>query len=211
MSDPSRPPRPLRPLFDDDDDASDEMFGGLAGRLLIAMPNIGDPTFERSVILMCVHSPEQAMGVVLNRPTSGLSVRDVCQKLGLKAADAAPDQPVLVGGPVERERGFVLHTDDFETLDATLPIGAGVSLTATREVLEAMADQDRRPHRALLALGCAQWAPGQLEQELAANVWLDADPDHAIIFDDGHDTKWTRALSKLGVTADRLSGQAGHA
>jgi putative transcriptional regulator len=209
MSDPFRSPPPFRSL--DGDGASDEMFGGLAGRLLIAMPNIGDPTFERSVILMCVHSQEQAMGVMLNRPAGGLSLRDVCRRLGLKAADAAPDQPVLVGGPVEQDRGFVLHTDDFETLDATLPIVSGVSLTATREVLEAMTDEDRRPQRARLALGCAQWAPGQLERELAANIWLDADADAAIIFDDNHDTKWMRALHKLGVTPDRLSGQAGHA
>ena len=135
-------------------------FEGLAGRLLIAMPGIGDPRFERAVILMCVHSPEQAMGVAVNRPLDGITLRGVMDKLGVGGAQGAPDQQVLSGGPVERERGFVLHTDDYETLDSTLPIAAGISMTATREVLEALADADRRPHRSRLVLGCASWAPG---------------------------------------------------
>ncbi len=183
----------------------------LAGRLLIAMPNIGDARFERAVILMCVHSPEQAMGITINRPLQGLALSDVLDRLQLDHDDLVPDPAVLSGGPVERERGFVLHTDDFETLDATLPVVLGVSLTTTREVLEAMADASRRPHLSALALGCAQWAPGQLEQELVENVWLTADPDLGIIFDDVHDTKWSRALGKLGITADRLSSEAGRA
>ena len=112
---------------------------------------------------------------------------------------------------MERERGFVLHTDDYETLDSTLPIAAGISMTATREVLEALVDADRRPHRSRLVLGCASWAPGQLEGELAGNVWLTAEVEPDIVFDDAHDTKWNRALARLGISADRLSAAAGHA
>ena len=188
-----------------------DMHETLAGRLLIAMPGIGDPRFERAVILMCVHSPDHAMGITVNRPMSGLTMRALMEKLGMKDAVAAPDQKVLSGGPVEQERGFVLHTDDFITLDSTLPVGGGVSLTATREVLDAMTDELRRPACATLALGCAQWAPGQLEQELAQNVWLTSEPDLAIIFDADHDSKWARALGQLGISPGRLSGQAGRA
>lgn len=202
--------------FIDDDDFSDEAWAALwgeslAGRLLIAMPNIGDPRFERAVILMCVHSPDQAMGITVNRPMEGFSVRQLMEKLGMAEAPGAPVQEVLSGGPVERERGFVLHTDDYISLDSTLPVGSGVSLTATREVLAALTDDTRRPSYAALALGCAQWSPGQLEKELAENVWLTADPDLSIIFDTNHETKWSRALARLGVTADRLSGQTGRA
>lgn len=186
-------------------------FEGLTGKLLIAMPGIGDPRFERAVILMCVHSSEQAMGVTVNRPLEGVTLRSVMGRLGVDGAEAAPDQDVLSGGPVERERGFVLHTDDYETLDSTLPIGSGISMTATREVLDALADADRRPHRSRLVLGCASWAPGQLEGELAQNVWLTAEVEADIVFDDAHDTKWSRALAGLGISADRLSAAAGHA
>ncbi len=205
---------------DDDDDMEIDTFnpwgdalGGesLAGRLLIAMPNIGDPRFDRAVILMCVHSPDQAMGITINRPMEALSVRDLMSKLGMSEAKDAPEQAVLAGGPVERERGFVLHTDDYMSLESTLPVGAGVSLTATREILAALSDDARRPACAALALGCAQWAPGQLERELSENVWLTADPDLSIIFDAEHQTKWSRALARLGVSPDRLSGQAGRA
>ena len=184
---------------------------GLAGKLLIAMPGIGDPRFERAVILMCVHSAEQAMGVTVNRPLDGVTLRGVMGKLGVPGAETAPDQAVLSGGPVERERGFVLHTDDYETLDSTLPITPGVSMTATREVLDALTDAGRRPFRSRLVLGCASWAPGQLEDELAQNVWLTAEAEPGIIFDDVHDTKWGRALGRLGISADRLSAAAGHA
>ncbi len=184
---------------------------GLTGKLLIAMPGIDDPRFERAVILMCVHSPDQAMGVTVNRPLDGVSLRNVMGKLGVGGAEAAPDQDVLSGGPVERERGFVLHTDDYETLDSTLPITPGISMTATREVLDALTDADRRPVRSRLVLGCASWAPGQLEGELARNIWLTAEVEADIIFDDAHDTKWSRALARLGISADRLSAAAGHA
>ncbi len=183
----------------------------LHGRLLIAMPGIGDERFERAVILMCVHSADSAMGIAVNRPLEGLSLGELLDRLGVKSRVNMVDQSVLSGGPVEQERGFVLHTSDFATDDATLSVTEGVSLTPTREVLEAMADVERRPRQSVLALGCAQWAPGQLEQELRENVWLACDADENLIFDEDHDSKWVRALAKIGVRANNLSAQSGRA
>jgi putative transcriptional regulator len=183
----------------------------LAGRMLIAMPGIGDPRFERAVILMCAHSVEQAMGITVNRPMEGLALPDLFERLGVKSSIRVPDLPVLSGGPVERERGFVLHTDDYSNPESTLSVTDGVSLTATREILDAIGDPTRKPRCAALALGCANWEAGQLEDELKENVWLACDADEALIFDDDHETKWSRALAKLGVAPERLSMQAGRA
>lgn len=201
---------------DDDDDIDEERWddeGGdvLTGRLLIAMPGIDDPRFERAVILMCAHSPEHAMGIAVNRPLDGLSVPDLLERLGVPSGIALPERPVLAGGPVERERGFVVHTDDYSAPDSTLAVSDGVALTATRDILEAMASGEEAPRCALLALGCAGWSPGQLEREIKDNVWLTCEADEALIFDDDHDTKWSRALAKIGVAAGRLSGQSGRA
>ena len=201
------------PLSDDGILDSMETPGGafLAGRMLIAMPGIDDPRFDRAVILMCAHSAEHAMGITVNMPVEGLMLPDLFQRLGVQSAVRLPDRPVLAGGPVERERGFVLHTDDYAAPESTLQVGDGVALTATREVLEAMADQRRRPRCSTLALGCASWSPGQLEREIRENVWLSCEPDEALIFDDDHDTKWARALAKIGVRVEQLSMQAGRA
>lgn len=183
----------------------------LAGRLLVAMPQIGDPRFEHAVILICAHGPTHAMGIRLNHPIAGLTLGDVFRRLDVGGQPAEPDTPVLSGGPVERERGFVLHTDDHFAPDASLSIGEGLALTATREVLEAMADPARAPRRAALALGYAGWGEGQIEDELRENVWLTAEPDLDLIFDQDHETKWVRALARLGVDAAQLSSQAGRA
>ena len=183
----------------------------LAGRLLIAMPGIGDPRFERAVILMCAHSADNAMGVTVNHPLDGLSLGDLLERLGVKPKVEGGDQAVLSGGPVDRERGFVIHTADYATSDSTLNVGDGIALTPTREVLEAMADAERRPRQSILALGCATWGAGQLEQEIKANVWLACEADESLVFDEDHQTKWTRALAKIGVRADHLSAQAGNA
>ena len=191
------------------DDEDDQDF--LGGRLLVAMPGIEDPRFERAVILLCVHSPEHAMGIALNRPVDGLTLPDLLDKLGVKSSIALPPRAVLTGGPVERERGFVIHTDDYATAESTLNVAEGLALTATREVLDALGDAERAPRCAVMALGCAGWSPGQLEQELKANVWLICDPDEDLVFDDDHNSKWSRALAKIGVRADQLSAQSGHA
>ena len=192
-------------LIDDDDGEF------LIGRLLVAMPGIEDPRFERTVLYLCAHDEDAAMGLAVNRPVEGLTVFELLNRLGVRSEIQAPSDLVLLGGPLERERGFVLHTDDFISPDSTLAVADGVALTATRDALDAMASAIRRPRKSLLALGYAGWGPGQLEQELRDNVWLICDADEGLLFDEDHDHKWTRALDKLGITADHLSATAGRA
>ncbi|MDR7231646.1 putative transcriptional regulator [Caulobacter sp. BE264] len=192
-------------LIDDDDGEF------LIGRLLVAMPGIDDPRFERTVLYLCAHDEEAAMGLAVNRPVEGLTVFELLNRLGVRSDIQAPSDLVLLGGPLERERGFVLHTDDFNSPDSTLAVADGVALTATRDALDAMASAYKRPRKSLLALGYAGWGPGQLEQELRDNVWLICDADEGLLFDEDHDHKWTRALAKLGITADHLSATAGRA
>lgn len=196
--------------FIDEDPRGDDDGDFLIGRLLVAMPGIEDPRFERAVLYLCAHDEEQAMGLAVNRPVEGLTVFELLARLGVKSEIQAPSDLVLLGGPLERERGFVLHTDDFVSPDSTLPVADGLGLTATRDVLDAMAGANR-PRKAILALGYAGWGPGQLEQELRDNVWLICDADEGLLFDEDHEHKWTRALAKLGVTADHLSATAGQA
>lgn len=184
--------------------------GFFAGQLLIAMPGIGDPRFERALILICAHDSRHAMGVALNRPVAGLTVPDLLERLQIKSEIKAPPDLVLMGGPVERERGFVVHTDDYRA-EHSLEVGAGVALTATRDVLEAMAAGEGAPRLALLALGYAGWGAGQLENEIKDNVWLSCDADEALVFGADHGSKWARALAKLGVDPERLSFTAGRA
>ena len=193
-----------------DDEAMSE-FQSLAGKLLVAMPGIGDPRFEHAVILICAHQADHAMGLRLDRPAPGVDLRTVLDKLEMPDADRAPDQPVLVGGPVDRERGFVLHTDDWTAPDASMPAGEGLAITATREALAAMTDTETRPGRSVLVLGYAGWGEGQLEDELTENVWLTAEPTLDLLFDEDHATKWSRALAGIGVDAAMLSAQGGRA
>jgi len=187
------------------------MQGGFfSGQLLIAMPGISDPRFERALILICAHDQAHAMGVAVNHPVEGLTFPDLLERLEIRSSIILPPDLVLIGGPVERERGFVVHTDDYMGQN-TLSVGGGLALTATREVLEAIANHDHNPRRAFLALGYAGWGAGQLEDELKENVWLTCEPDDALIFDDHYETKWTRALAKIGVDPERLSSIAGRA
>ena len=181
-----------------------------SGQLLIAMPGIGDPRFERALILICAHDQDHAMGVALNRPLADLTVPDLLHRLGIASTLVIAPDLVLIGGPVERERGFVLHTDDYRC-DHSLAVGGGVLLTATREVLEAMAAAEGQPSRTLLALGYAGWGAGQLEAEIKQNVWLTCEADLELIFDHDYGRKWSRALGKLGVDPQRLSSVAGRA
>lgn len=190
--------------------ANDQDSEFLSGRLLIAMPGIDDERFERAVIYVCAHDDQHAMGITLNRPVDGLKMPDLLTKLGVTVTDNHRDDIVLMGGPVERERGFVLHTDDYKSPAGTLPVAEGVALTTSREVLAALA-ADGPPRKAVLALGYAGWGAGQLEQEMRQNVWLVGDPDSTLIFGDDHEHKWSAALAKLGISADHLSGEAGRA
>ena len=184
--------------------------GFLSGQMLIAMPGISDPRFERALILVCAHDDRHAMGLAVNKPIEGLTVPDLLVRLDIKAEIKAPPDLVVMGGPVERERGFVVHTDDYRGEDS-LEVSPGLSLTPTRDVLEAMAVADGQPRRALLALGYAGWGAGQLEEEIKQNVWLTCEADDALIFGGRHQAKWTRALNKLGVDPDRLGVAAGRA
>jgi putative transcriptional regulator len=183
----------------------------LSGRLLIAMPGIGDPRFERTVVYLCAHDAEHAIGLAVNRPVDGLTLDSLFQRIGIDPPlRRLADEPVLMGGPVERERGFVLHTDDYLLDDVSMPLTAGLALTTTRDVLQAMSG-DEAPRKAMLALGYAGWGPGQLDREVRENVWLVCDPDEALIFGDDFDHKWSRALEKLGVSAAMLSESGGRA
>ncbi len=185
--------------------------GFLSGQLLIAMPGIGDERFERAVVLVCAHDESHAMGLAVNRPVEGLTLPDLLTRLEVPSGEEAPEDLVLMGGPVERERGFVLHTDDYEATEASLNVAPGVTLTATRDVLQAMAHREGAPRRALMALGYAGWGAGQLEDEIRNNVWLTCEPDEELIFGADHDHKWSRALAKLGVDPQFLTAQAGRA
>ena len=183
----------------------------LSGRLLIAMPGIDDPRFERAVVFLCAHDAQHAIGLAVNRPVDGLTLESLFERIGVEPPlRRLADEVVLMGGPVERERGFVLHTDDYLLDDVSVPVMSGLALTTTKEVLQAMGG-DAAPRRAILALGYAGWGPGQLEREVRENVWLVCDADETLLFGDDHDHKWSRALGKLGVTAAMLSESGGRA
>lgn len=183
----------------------------LTGRLLVAMPGIEDPRFERAVVYVCAHDETHAMGLTVNRPVEGLTVAKLMAKLKVRKPAKAMDDLVLMGGPVEPERGFVLHTDDYVGEPTSLKVADGVALTATREVLEAMAGEDPCPRLAVMALGYAGWDGGQLEREIRNNIWLTCEADEDLLFGDEHEYKWSRALAKIGVAAEHLSAQAGQA
>jgi putative transcriptional regulator len=189
----------------------------LSGQLLVAMPTMSDRRFRRSVIYMCSHSKEGAMGLIVNQRSPDVSLADLLSQLGLSedgADQVGPEelreQGVLNGGPVSTERGFVLHTNDYFAEEATLAIGDGICLTATIEILKAMA-AGQGPRRSVLALGYAGWAPGQLEAEIGANGWLHCPADRDLIFDSDLELKYVRALSKIGIDLSHLISEAGHA
>jgi putative transcriptional regulator len=191
--------------------------GYLDGQILIAMPVMDDPRFERSVIYLCAHSPEGAMGIIVNRPAGsidfpGLLVQlDIIKKAEqIKLPENAESMKVLRGGPVETGRGFVLHSSDFFIEDATLQIDDGICLTATVDILKAIA-KGSGPKHAILALGYAGWAAGQLENEIQHNGWLHCDADPDLIFGADADEKYLRALRKIGIDPGMLSTNAGHA
>ncbi len=181
----------------------------LTGQLLIAMPNMADPRFARTVIYMCAHSAEGAMGLVINKPMPSISFRELLEQLDIPSGEAVAMLRVHLGGPVESGRGFVLHTADF-VREGTMVVDGRVALTATIDILRAIAAGEG-PQQHLLALGYAGWGPGQLDAEIQANGWLHAPADETILFDADLSTKWERAIAKLGVSPAMLSGEAGHA
>jgi putative transcriptional regulator len=191
--------------------------GYLDGQMLIAMPSMGDDRFARSVIYMCVHSTEGAMGIVVNQPAAHISFTDLLVQLEVVPAAELIQLPsraggvqVLKGGPVDTQRGFVLHSSDFFIENSTVPIDEGISLTATLDILKAIA-RGEGPRSAILALGYAGWAPGQLENEIQHNGWLHCSADAELIFGQDTDGKYERALKKIGIDLGMLSSEAGHA
>ena len=181
----------------------------LTGQLLIAMPNMRDPRFARSVIYLCAHNSDGAMGLVINRLIGAITFPDLLEQLGIENRDVSDEIRVHFGGPVESGRGFVLHSADYEK-DGTLQVSSEVGLTATVDILRDMA-RGSGPQKSLLALGYAGWGAGQLDAEIQANGWLHAKADKSLLFDGELDDKWERAIGNLGFDPAMLSGDAGHA
>lgn len=189
----------------------------LDGQMLIAMPSMQDPRFLRAVIYICAHSDDGAMGLIINQQAPNIDFVELLKQLNITSEKDAihlpptlQDMTVHVGGPVESGRGFVLHSSDYYSEDSTLPIDDGVCLTATVDILRAIATGEG-PTKALLALGYAGWGPGQLESEFQANGWLHCPADSDILFEGAIEQKYERALQTIGIDAGHLVGQSGHA
>jgi putative transcriptional regulator len=194
-------------LPDMPEDAVPEGF--MAGQLLIAMPAMTDPRFTQSVIYICAHNPDGAMGLVLNRPLERPSFDDLLRQLELVPIPPARRIRLCSGGPVDNARGFVLHTADW-TGEGSLRVNEEMALTASLDVLKAIAEGGG-PREGILALGYAGWGPGQLDAEIQQNAWLSVPADDALVFDLNHETKWLRAMGKLKIDPLLLSSAAGHA
>jgi putative transcriptional regulator len=182
----------------------------LEGKLLIAMPGMPDERFAQTVIYICAHSAKGAMGIVINKPIPGLSFTELMKQLEIETNPSVGQFPILYGGPVETGRGFVLHSGDYEGSDSTLPVSEDISLTATLDILRAIAE-GRGPKQSLFALGYAGWAPGQVEHEFQGNGWLHCDADTSIVFGTEADAKWTTALQRLGIGPSSLVSDTGRA
>jgi len=196
---------------------SDPAQGFFTGQLLIAMPTMPDPRFARTVIYMCAHSDDGAMGIIVNQPAENINFTDLLRQLDVigegEEIRLPPDvgqMRVHVGGPVETGRGFVLHSADWYVENSTLPIDDGICLTATLDILKAIAKGDG-PVSSLLALGYSGWAPGQLESEIQANGWLHCGADEDLVFGVDLESKYDQALRKLGIDPGHFSPDAGRA
>lgn len=182
----------------------------LTGRLLIAMPGMGDPRFAHSVVFLCAHSKDGAMGLIVNKAIEGMHLSALLEQLEIALARPELDSTLYFGGPVETGRGFVLHSADFISDLNTLTVTEDVSMTSTQDVLEAIAT-GAGPLRSLMALGYAGWGAGQLEREIAENGWLECEATTDLVFDLPNAEKWSEALRSLGVDPVSLSATAGHA
>ncbi|PZQ49792.1 MAG: YqgE/AlgH family protein [Rhodovulum sulfidophilum] len=182
----------------------------LAGQFLIAMPGMGDQRFERSLIFVCAHSAEGAMGLIVNKPAPDLRFSDLLEQLSIPAAAELPETRVHFGGPVEHGRGFVLHSGEYHVEGSSLRVNDDFAMTATVEILRDIA-RGRGPARALLALGYSGWGPGQLEGEIQANGWLTAPADADLVFGPGDALKWSDALRSIAIDPRLLSAEGGRA
>ena len=186
-----------------------EFDGYLAGQMLIAMPQMQDTRFARTVVYLCAHTAEGAMGLVVNRLFNALSFPDLLEQLDIAATPLCEPIRIHFGGPAEAGRGFVLHSTDY-VQETTLIVDDHVALTATVDVLKAIAE-GRGPRQCLLALGYAGWGAGQLDDEIRENAWLNVPADDELLFGEEVEHKWERAIAKIGVDFSMLSGEAGHA
>ena len=191
-------------------ETSAEELPFLDGKFLVAMPGMGDPRFDHAVVFMCAHTPEGAMGLMINRPARELDFQTLMEQLGIEGANGASGPAVLFGGPVEHGRGFVLHSTDYFTKGGTMPISDDFGMTATMDVLQDIAN-GKGPEKRLLCLGYAGWGPGQLEGEIQNNGWLICDASPEIVFDTPWDKKWTAATRSLGFDPAMLSAEGGRA
>ncbi|SEO74705.1 putative transcriptional regulator [Salinihabitans flavidus] len=182
----------------------------LSGKMLIAMPGMGDPRFANAVVFLCAYSDDGAMGLIVNKPVEDMRLSDLLEQLSIEQSDPRGNIGLHFGGPVEGGRGFVLHSPDYRSELSTMAVSEGFAMTATLDILEEMA-RGAGPDRALMALGYAGWGPGQIEAEIAANGWLVCDPTQTMVFDLPDADKWTAALRSIGVDALTLSSSAGHA
>ena len=182
----------------------------LTGKLLVAMPSISDDRFERSVILICAHETDYAMGIVLNNPVPHITVPDILTQLEIPTEIEVAAENVLDGGPVGNDRGFVLHSSDFRSEGATMDVADNCHLTATRDVLVALGSRTP-PEQSTLALGYSGWGAGQLESELRQNAWLVGPATHDIVYGSKHEAKWDMAIEQMGVDAGKLQHFPGRA
>jgi putative transcriptional regulator len=188
----------------------DDDPGFLDGKLLVAMPGMGDMRFARAVIFLCAHSAEGAMGLIVNKPTPELRFADLLRQLKIPASEGLAATQVHFGGPVEHGRGFVLHSADYAVEGASLKVNPGFAMTATIDILRDMA-RGAGPRRAILALGYSGWGPGQLEGEIQENGWLIAPADPDLVFSDADAGKWEAALRSLSIDPRLLSAEGGRA
>jgi putative transcriptional regulator len=186
----------------------------LTGRLLIATPEMGDPRFRSAVIYICSHDSSGAMGIIINKQVikggDAISLSDMLDNIGIEGQVQVADTPVLEGGPVDIDRGFVLHSSDYFKIDSSLKLSDTLSLTSTKDVLEVLVKEDA-PKKAMLAVGYSGWGAGQIESELKDNAWIVADADEGIIFDTDLEGKWVKALATLGIKPEMLSHSGGSA
>lgn len=182
----------------------------LTGKLLIAMPGMQDSRFSAAVVFLCAHSDEGAMGLMINRPTQGVLLGNLFEQLDIDCEGPAGDMVVLSGGPVEEERGFVLHTREYQSAISTLNVTDELATTATMDIMEDMAE-DQGPSRAMVVLGYCGWGPGQLETELGLNAWLTCEATADLVFEGAPGAKWEAALRSLGINPATLSAAAGRA
>jgi putative transcriptional regulator len=183
--------------------------GYLTGQLIIAMPKMSDPRFSKTVIYMCAHNSEGAMGLIINKLVDELTFPDLLKQLEIKPALPKSPLNVFLGGPVEQARGFVLHSTEY-LQDATLRVSDTVGLTATIDVLRDIAEGNG-PKDKILMLGYTGWAPGQLDLEIMENGWLHVEADDALLFGDQSTNKWEMAIKKIGINPQMLSDKSGHA